>query len=132
MNDDAVPHLDAEDVLRIAREGWGRPPCEQCAGLRCAGWESTPSTLDESLLRRVGTLARPGDDEPTLDEHHPAGTHYWSPDAPIAPRHFPYNRSEVWQCVRCARAFLRYTEYGGYYVDHRIRALDPGLVVTAR
>jgi hypothetical protein len=31
--------------------------------------------------------------------------------------------------VACGRAFLRYTEYGGYYVEPRIRALDPALIV---
>jgi hypothetical protein len=34
----------------------------------------------------------------------------------------------VWQCKACARAYLRYTEYGGYYEDERVRALDPALV----
>ena len=46
----------------------------------------------------------------------------------IAPAYFPYNRCDVWTCVQCARPFLRYTEYGGYYVEQRIRELDPGLL----
>ena len=70
------------------------------------------------------------DDEPTLDEHHPAGTHFWSPDAPIAPAFHPANRCDVWQCSACGRAFLRYTEYGGYYQDERVRRLDPALIDT--
>jgi hypothetical protein len=49
-------------------------------------------------------------------------------DAPIAPAYFPYNRCDLWQCRACPRAYLRYTEYGGYYEDERIRALDPALV----
>ena len=49
-------------------------------------------------------------------------------DAPIAPAYFPYNRCDVWQCRACARVYLRYTEYGGYYEDERVRALDPALV----
>lgn len=29
----------------------------------------------------------------------------------------------------CERPFLRYTEYGGYYVDERIREVNPELIV---
>ena len=32
---------------------------------------------------------------------------------------------------RCPRPFLRYTEYGGYYQDERIREIDAALVVDA-
>jgi hypothetical protein len=101
-----------------------------CAALKCEGWESLPSTFDGALLRRVGRVSD-GDayDEPTVEEYHPGGTRYDSPDAPIALGHFPYNRSELWQCVQCARPFLRYTEYGGYYIDPRIRELKAALVV---
>jgi hypothetical protein len=89
-----------------------------------AGWESLSGASDASHLQPVGTLRDEALDEPTLDEHHPHGTHLWSPDAPIAPRWHPYNLCTVWQCPTCARAFLRYTEHGGYYVDERIRLLD--------
>ena len=34
-------------------------------------------------------------------------------------------------CGACARPFLRYTEYGGYYTEERIRELDARLVVDA-
>jgi hypothetical protein len=84
--------------------------------------------LSVSSLRRVGTLRRAGDEEATLAEHHPAGTNAWSPDAPIALAFFPYNRCDIWECISCARSFLRYTEYGGYYEDERIRALNPDLI----
>ena len=82
-------------------------------------------------LRLVGTLRQPGVEEPTLEEYHPQGTRGWSPDAPIAPAFFPYNRCDAWQCVQCGRPFLRYTEYGGYYVEERIRELRAALVVDA-
>ena len=104
------------------------PACPVCAALVCPGWESMPASFDQSLLRRVGTLRRADDDDPTLTEHHPHGTHGWSADAPIAPAFFPYNRCDVWQCSACARPFLRYVEYGGYYQDERIRALDAALI----
>ena len=58
-------------------------------------------------------------------------THTWSAQAPIAPAFFPYNRCEVWLFVTCAGTFVIYTEYGGYYVDERIRALNGTLVVDA-
>lgn len=71
---------------------------------------------------------REDDPEPTFAEYRPANVQYWSPDAPIAPRYFPYNRCGVWECSECGRLYLRYTEGGGYFVDRRIRALKAGLV----
>ena len=68
--------------------------------------------------------------EPTVVELHRDGSRYESAHAPIAPAWFPYNRCEVWACVHCGRGFLQYTEFGGYYVDHRLREMDPALVVT--
>jgi hypothetical protein len=35
----------------------------------------------------------------------------------------------VAQCTVCGRCALRYVEAGGYYVEPRIRALDPRLIV---
>lgn len=132
MNDAAPALLDSDDLRRLARAFVTGPlPCAACAMLVCPGWESLPGSFDRARLRCVGTLKSTGDEEPTLAEHHPAGTHGWSADAPIAPAFFPYNRCAVWLCVACARPFLRYTEYGGYYVDERIRALDGNLVVDA-
>jgi hypothetical protein len=49
---------------------------------------------------------------------------------PISLKHYPANRCEVWACVTCHKPFLRYTEYGGYYVDKRVRELDPRRLVT--
>lgn len=43
--------------------------------------------------------------------------------------HYPYDRSDVRECAHCRRAFLHYTEYGGYYLDERIRALNPKYIV---
>lgn len=123
--------LDARDLVDIGRQANVDVPCARCGELRCAGWESLPGSFDRSLLRRVGTLRHEGDDEPTLAEYHPQGTHSWSADAPIAPRFHPYNRCDVWQCPACRRAYLRYTEYGGYYEDERIRLLDAQRVVDA-
>ena len=106
-------------------------PCATCRPLRSPGWESMPGGFDRRALVRVGTLRDPSADDPTLQEHHPRGTHGWSPDAPIALAFHPYNRCDVWQCATCRRAYLRYTEYGGYYEDERVRQVDPALVVDA-
>lgn len=125
---DAV--LDAEALLRLASEHVSNTGCARCAALRCPGWEALSATADESSLRRVGSLRPPGDQEPTLDEYHPQGTSYWSPQAPIAPAFHPYNRCELWACVGCGRPFLRYTEYGGYYVEPRIRELRMELIAS--
>ena len=131
MSDSCVPLLTADDLLRIAPPRNGTAPCPACAALVCAGWESVPGSFERTNLRQIGSLRCPGDEEPTLEEHHPHGTNGWSADAPIAPAFFPYNRCTVWQCIRCARVFLRYTEYGGYYQEERIRELAPELVTDA-
>jgi hypothetical protein len=131
MSDASLPLLAAADLIRLANAATSRSPCQRCAAIAARGWESVPGAFDRIALRQVGTLRAPADDEPTLQEHHPAGTNAWSPDAPIAPAFFPYNRCDVWECAGCRRPFLRYTEYGGYYVEERIRPVDPALIVDA-
>ena len=126
---DAIPVLVAADLRRLAAQSVSAPGCPACAAIGSAGWESIPGSFERKALHRVGTLRSPGEAEPTLQEHHPRGTNAWSPDAPIAPACFPYNRCDVWQCRRCSRTFLRYTEYGGYYEEDRIRPVDPALVL---
>ncbi len=97
-----------------------------CARLQCAGWESITAPLVAPAFRRLGALRDPANEEPTVEEV--PGSRFWAVDAPIAPAWFPYNRCEVWACAACGRGFLQYTEYGGYYVDHRVRQIDPALV----
>ena len=97
--------------------------------LVCAGWESISVPPAEPLLRRLGTLRDADDADPTVEELHTKGSRYGSAHAPIAPAWFPYNRCEVWACRACGRGFLQYTEFGGYYVDHRLREVDPQRVV---
>ncbi|MDE2398385.1 MAG: hypothetical protein KGL43_02370 [Burkholderiales bacterium] len=121
--------LRPDDLRRLARPAAPRGPCAGCAALVCPGWESLPGSFDTAQLQRLASLRVAADEEPSLREYHPAGSHGWSADAPIAPGWFPYNRCEVWGCRGCGRAFLRYTEYGGYYVDERIRELRAELVV---
>lgn len=126
--------LGADALRRMA--GAARPAAAgcACASLHCPGWESLPPSFDATKLERLGRISATGGDtdiEPTLAEYHPAGTHYGSGDAPIALGHFPFNRCEVWRCRGCSRAFLRYTEFGGYYVEQRIRELRAGLIVDS-
>ena len=131
MSAEPVPRLSATDLAAVAQAH--RPgACTVCAPLVCPGWESVPSTFDVSSLHRVGTLRGEDAEASTVVEHHPRGTHGWSADAPIAPAFFPYNRCDVWTCKVCARPFLRYTEYGGYYEDPRIRQLDAALIDDAQ
>ena len=126
-----APLLGVDELRELGRVDPSRADCEGCAALVCPGWESMPGSFERAQLVCVGTLCAPGDEEPTLAEYHPAGTHGWSVDAPVAPGWFPYNRCTVWRCRDCGRPFLRYTEYGGYYVDERIRELKADLVVDA-
>ena len=103
-------------------------PCI-CISKSLQGWESPLISIPQHQLRDIGTLVCSDDENLTLDEYHPAGTHYWSLDAPIAPRYFPYNRCKVSQCNSCGRCFLRYTESGAYHIEERIRYLDAALIV---
>jgi hypothetical protein len=126
-----LPVLDAATLRDLAQRAPSLEPCGACESLVCPGWETLSASVDRNALVRVATLRQPADEAPTLTEFHPDGTHGWDAHAPIAPAYFPYNLCEVWQCKACARPFLRYTEYGGYYVDERVRALRPDLVVGA-
>ena len=100
-------------------------PC-QCVLQRCAGWESVSDTeWPAEQLTPVATLRDPEVYEPTFEEHHPNGTRYASADAPVVLKFFPYNRCDVFACSQCQQHVLRYTEFGGYYVDHRARRLNP-------
>lgn len=120
----------AAQLKQVAAAARLKAGCDRCLALVCPGWESLPSDFDPAALATLGTL-RDGSDEPTWEEFHPQGTRTGSPLAPIAVGYFPYNRCDVLACVACGRAFLRYTETGGYYVDVRIRELIADLVVTA-
>lgn len=100
-----------------------------CRVLQTACWERIADERWPAGMEHVGTLRPPDVDEPTFEEFHPNGTRYGSADAPIAVSWFPYNRCDVYVCDRCRSVFLRYTEYGGYYVDHRIRIVDPTWII---
>ena len=131
------PRLDAPALKALAQAT--APQKCQCALGPCAGWESmTEDRWPGPQMTGVGSLrAAPAEgeqaaaSEPTFEEFHPQGTRYDSPLAPFAPQFFPCNRSDVFSCNRCQRVLLRYTEFGGYYVDHRVRALNGDLVVDA-
>ena len=118
--------LDTTALRRLPDPG-GTPAGCGCRVLVCAGWESITQPLGAPPLRCLGTLRQPGDDEPPPDEW--PGSRYWAADAPISPRHFPYNRCAVRACVGCGQGFLQYIEFGGHYIDHRLRRIDPAQVV---
>jgi hypothetical protein len=120
--------LDPSEIIRLAQaSGKIETPCG-CSRRKFDGWDAMPATFPEELLTCVGMISPAADEEPTLREFHPDGSNYWSPDAPIAVHYFPANRCGVWQCAACGRCFLRYTEFGGYYVEKRMRALRPDLI----
>lgn len=125
-----VPHLTSEKLKELAEAAAQRsqPACA-CRAVQFASWESVPEERRPSDLLRIGTLRQSDVVEPTFEEFHPNGTRYDLRSAPIAVDFFPFNRCDVYQCQTCRNLFLRYTEFGGYYVDHRARMLDPALVV---
>ena len=126
-----LPKLDFSQLRALALQSDAADASCGCAPVNLAAWESTPLSMDEANLEDVGTLFEDHFVEPTFEEYHPAGTRYDSPDAPIAPRYFPYNRCTVARCRVCGRYYLRYTEAGGYFVDRRIRLLQGALLVDA-
>jgi hypothetical protein len=96
----------------------------------CDAWESLgEERWPKAQMQDVGTLRDAALDDPTFEEFHPHGTRYDSADAPVSLAHFPYNRCDLFRCAPCGRVLLKYTEYGGYYVDHRVRELRGSLVV---
>lgn len=128
---DSLPYLDFAALKTLADQVDGVEVACSCCSTPLLGWTSLPVSFPEIQLRRIGTLIRSIFDEATFAEFHPAGTEYWSPEAPIAPLYYPFNRCDVWECTECARLFLRYTEGGGYFVDQRIRALTSAALVDA-
>lgn len=132
-----TPHLDAKTLQKLAQAVL--PQKCACSLGPCAGWESvTEDRWPAHDMTAVGSLREVHDldgnasgGEPTFEEFHPQGTRYDSAQAPIAPLYYPCNRCDVFACNSCQRLLLRYTEFGGYYVDHRVRALQAALVVDA-
>jgi hypothetical protein len=105
-----------------------------CALKNCLGWDSVSNDRwPAEQMKAKGTLREAlseGQMEATFEEFHPDGTRYDSPLAPIALKYFPYNRCDVFACTKCGCGVLKYTEYGGYYIDHRVRLIDPDLVIN--
>ena len=117
-----IPLITSAQVLKELAEQ-KHSNC-QCVLQRCAGWESVNDTeWPAKHMQQVATLRDPDVYEPTFEEHHPNGTRYDSADAPVALKFFPYNRCDVFACSQCQQHVLRYTEFGGYYIDHRARRL---------
>ncbi len=100
-----------------------------CSLGTCAGWESLSEYRWPTDAQQLATLRDPELYEPTFEELHPQGTRYDAQDAPVAVSFFPYNRCDLWKCSTCQRHLLRYTEFGGYNVDPRVRAIDPCLTI---
>ncbi|OYU10347.1 MAG: hypothetical protein CFE38_18095 [Comamonadaceae bacterium PBBC1] len=135
---DTPATLDAQALKALAPSGLSTmtPLACSCSVGTCDGWESvSDDRWPAQHMSRLGTLRAPvdpdapGHTEATFEEFHPEGTRYESANAPIAPLFYPYNRCDVFECSTCQRVLLKYTEFGGYYVDHRVRALQVHLVV---
>ncbi|MFK0376089.1 hypothetical protein [Pandoraea sp. NPDC090278] len=129
-----LPYLDHAafaDLAALAESSGSLSADCQCTRTPLDGWASLPNSLPDAQLEVIGTLFAPNEPEPTFSEYHPDGTSYWTTNAPIAPRYFPYNRANVCRCRDCGRLYLRYQEGGGYFVDQRIRHVNAALIVDA-
>ncbi len=119
-----------ETLLREAASAAPKQACT-CAVGPCPAWESlAEDRWPAAQMNKLGSLRDPELYEPTFEEFHPDGTRYDSVNAPVAAKYFPYNRCDVFRCTQCSRSLMRYTEFGGYYVDHRVRELRLGLLAT--
>jgi hypothetical protein len=123
--------LTFDGLMELARSPDSVTQACPCGIDRFREWTRIPADFPQAQMRTAGTLAGDPYVEATYTEYHPQGTGYWSSGAPIAPRFFPYNRCTVLQCTVCGRTCLSYVEAGGYYVEPRVRALDPALLVDA-
>lgn len=123
--------LTFAELMELARASRGVTRACACGIDGYREWTRISADFPQAQMRTAGSLAGDPYLEATYAEYHPDGTGYWSPDAPIAPRFFPYNRCTVQQCTVCGRTCLSYVEAGGYYVEPRIRALVPALLVEA-
>jgi hypothetical protein len=123
-----INELNRDQLLELASFPLAVESCPECTSLSCPGWVSKPGYFDLGKLNILGTLRVEGAEE-CWEEYHPEGTNLWSEDAPISIQHHPYNRSDVLECLHCKRKFLHYTEYGGYYLDERLRELNSKFVV---
>jgi hypothetical protein len=124
--------LSLASLLDIATRSAAVSGACNCTTKSLAGWEGWPASLREDQFQKVGSLINATKEESTIDEYHPNGTSFWSPDAPIAPHYYPYNQCDVWECVKCSRVYLRYNDDGAYHSESRVRALDPALIVDPR
>lgn len=123
--DASTQRLSHPAVYALAHARGAQAHCAQCASVQAPGWVTWPAGVPESVVAPVGALWLADDDEPTYDELRPLDMDPWLPEVPISLPHYPANRCTVWACTACQKPFLRYTEYGGYYVDARVRELDP-------
>ena len=132
MSDVPPCPIDSSQLLALAIKPLG--PCS-CSLKICKAWESvSDDRWPAKQLKLQGTLRREladGESELSFKEFHPKGTRYDSPEAPIALNYFPYNRADVYSCQQCGCAVLKYTEYGGYYIDQRVRLVDAALITDA-
>lgn len=122
-------YLSIDELKQLAAASKAVTQACSCKIETLREWTRTPIDFPKAQMRGVGTLMADPYADPTYAEYHPHGSSYWSAEAPIAPHYFPYNRCTVEQCTVCGRACLAYVEAGGYYVEPRVRALDPARIV---
>ena len=129
MTHQALPLITHSDELLALTEPHPKACACSCSLKTATGWSSVSETDWPKHLNAVACLQDPQVFEPSFEEYHPNGTRYDAPLAPIALGFFPTHRCTVYACTQCHQYALRYTEFGGYYVDPRARLLNPQLVV---
>lgn len=118
--------ITAQELFHLASQAQAK--CPDCLHCNCVSWEPMPTGFEKNNYPAIGSLEYEGSDQ-IWEEFHSENTYLWSENAPIATKYFPYNRCSVLQCHRCKTIYLTYTEYGGYYIEPRIRHVPPDLIV---
>ena len=126
---------DPTELIKLLKQAEKGVPNDasrcNCSLKRCSGWDSvSESAWPLEIKGPLATLRDISIDEPTFEEFQPSGARFEASNALISIAHFPYNRCDVFQCNRCNQGVLRYTEYGGYYIDQRARRVRSEQVIS--
>jgi len=117
------------ELLDLARSDHSTD-CQHCRKSAFKGWEAFSESQEAALsLRGEFEDAEKHIGKNGYTEYHPAGTNYWSKDAPIALAYYPYHESMIRQCDICNAVFLTYTEFSGHAPQNRFRWVQESLVV---
>lgn len=106
-----------KQLVAISKDDAGSDPL----ALKYAGWNKLTKE-DALLLTQIGILNSDHSNLETSD------VNYWSPQAPITQKGYPYNGCKIYRHNDFGTHYLIYTEHGGHVPETRCRFFDISLV----